>query len=303
MSPDAQETAYRQEWMKAYQQALNEQGKKPPTSGQGEVGSPTQECESCKNKGDLLIVTWDARRNKPLEGVTVQISGPESKSGTTDAKGEVTFRALTPSPPPYKVIGTKEGYVSEGRMPEAKRTATVVANGSTQEQLRFQKLFLLADADQWFDTEVIPKRTAWSGGSPNRIWKSPRDWVTGNQSDPNGLCGDTSSYVDDQMWNDFQTKVTDDGYELVVILWDGKVLNHIANVMAVKGKTAVQEYKMTNGVLTLVSGTQQYTQADLFGLHVYDLYYKKRTTVGAWWKDQDGDYGGTLKLAPISEME
>jgi hypothetical protein len=37
------------------------------------------------------------------------------------------------------------------------------------------------------------------------------------------------------------------------------------------------------------------TEAELLSLHVYDLYYKKRTNLGAWWDDLDGK-SGTLKV-------
>jgi hypothetical protein len=36
-------------------------------------------------------------------------------------------------------------------------------------------------------------------------------------------------------------------------------------------------------------------------LHVYDLYYKKKTNVEMWWKGLDSGNGGTVKLGfPIT---
>ena len=59
---------------------------------------------------------------------------------------------------------------------------------------------------------------------------------------------------------------------------------------------------MAGGNLTLVKGTQQYTAAELKDLHVYDLYYKKSTTLQDWWNDLDS-LGGTVRISLEQEME
>ena len=304
MSPDQQEYEYRKQWMKAYQEGLKNKKKKDPTSGgDKKVDDPSKPCPACST-ADLTVTVTDQRDGSQIEGAKVQIAEPESRTSTTDKNGRVTFRGIKPSPPDYKISATKDGYHSLGWQPEAKGHATVIAGGPTPTEaaLILRKTILLADTDKWFKDKIILQRTAWSGFSPNRIWKSPRGLVVGNQPDPNGLCGDASQYVHDEMYDNFDTWETDDRYRMALIKWEGAVFNHIANVMVKKGKVAVQEYKMSGGKLRLVSGTAQYTQAELMDLHVYDLYYKKLTTVSAWWKDRD-DMGGTIKIAVISEME
>lgn len=165
----------------------------------------------------------------------------------------------------------------------------------------------LADIDAWFDKHVLPKRTTWSGGSPNRLYKTPHRWFAGNQSDPDGLCGDTTLYVFDAYDATFKTTVwTSDGYQLGAILWKGLASNHMANVMLPKAAARMQtfvkvgDWPMSLAMHSLRQRTsfvpKEKTQAqlggkDLLGLHVYDLYYKKRTTVAGWWLQLDAGRG------------
>jgi hypothetical protein len=169
----------------------------------------------------------------------------------------------------------------------------------------------LADIDTWFDKKILPQRTAWSGVSLNRVYKSPHRIFAGNQSDPNGLCGDTTLFVFDSFDATFKTTVwTSDGYQLGAILWKGFASNHMANVMLPKAAARMQTFVMAGPtpVPLSVASLQQRASfvpkaksaADLGGkqlldLHVYDLYYKKRTTVAAWWKDLD-DMKGELTV-------
>lgn len=160
----------------------------------------------------------------------------------------------------------------------------------------------LAEVDKWFDEKILPARTARAGFSEGRIIKGPRALFTGNRSDPNGVCGDAALYVSDEyIANPAFAPSTSDGYTLGRIVWEGLVLNHTANVMLKNGATHKQVYEMKAGTtLVHLNGSKEkkgLQKAELFGLHVYDLYYKKRTTVGAWWKDLDGGYGGKLTIA------
>ena len=41
---------------------------------------------------------------------------------------------------------------------------------------------------------------------------------------------------------------------------------------------------------------------ELFALPVYDLYYKKRTTVGAWWEELDSGKDGNVTIAKYHQM-
>ncbi|MGH6927610.1 MAG: hypothetical protein ACREEV_04765 [Dongiaceae bacterium] len=165
----------------------------------------------------------------------------------------------------------------------------------------------LADIDAWFDKKILPQRTAWSGVSPSRIYKTPHRIFAGNQTDPDGLCGDATLFVFDSYDATFKTTIwTSDGYQLGAILWNGFVSNHMANVMLPKAAARLQTFVMA-GAAPMLRSTYSLQQRasfvpkaksaadldgkDLLNLHVYDLYYKKRTTVGAWWEDLDKKKG------------
>jgi hypothetical protein len=163
----------------------------------------------------------------------------------------------------------------------------------------------LSESDIWFNDEIIPKRTARAGFSGNRIWKSPRDWAEGNTEDPDGLCGDASDYVYEQFYRDFNDYVSKDGFHIGLILWKGTVTNHMANVMLLNTKIAVQSYSWnkTKKEIASVSGIPQYKTTELLTLHVYDLYYKKKTNVEMWWKERDSGNGGTVKIGFAYDIE
>jgi hypothetical protein len=168
------------------------------------------------------------------------------------------------------------------------------------------KIPSLADVDDWFDNQIIKTRTAAAGFSLNRIINGPRALISGNRSDANGLCGDAASYVVDRFIDDLSVQKTSDGYMIGCILWKGAILNHIANVMLASGKAAKQTYEAVGDHLNLkqpVKGDPQYSMNELRGLHVYDLYYKKRSTVGAWWKERDDGLGGAITVALMSDMD
>lgn len=165
----------------------------------------------------------------------------------------------------------------------------------------------LAEIDAWFDRKILPQRTAWSGLSPSRVYKTPQRWFTGNQSDANGLCGDATLYVFDSYDATYKTTVwTSDGYQLGAVLWKGVATNHMANVMLPKAAARYQTFVLVGNVpmsraayslqqrasfVAKDRGAANLAGKDLLALHVYDLYYKKRTTVGAWWEDLDQKKG------------
>ena len=57
----------------------------------------------------------------------------------------------------------------------------------------------LEEVKQWFENEIIPKRTTSAGLSSNRVsmfFSHPIDYFFGeNKANPNGLCGDAADYV------------------------------------------------------------------------------------------------------------
>jgi hypothetical protein len=164
----------------------------------------------------------------------------------------------------------------------------------------------LAETRDWFKSTVIPKRTASAGFSGNRVWKSPQAIFRGNTEDPDGLCGDAAAYVIDEFYKEYDNYITSDGYTIGVILWKGKISNHIANVMLVKGKVGPEVYKWDSTSKTAITASptvSSYSSPDLLRLYVYDLYYKKATTVEAWWQDLDSDMGGSIKIGRLFSID
>lgn len=158
----------------------------------------------------------------------------------------------------------------------------------------------LIEIDKWFETTVLPHRTAAAGFSKNRVYKSPLGLIRGNVDDPNGLCGDVSTYVAHLFDSTFRDLSTTDGFQIGMILWDGVVLNHIANIMLPTAKAAFQSYSTVGGVTThrvKAKPAYEIKPADFLKLRVYDLYYKlKPTTVKAWWEYLDSDMAGTVRI-------
>lgn len=168
------------------------------------------------------------------------------------------------------------------------------------------KLPTLPEANRWFVEKIIPRRTTNSGFSPNRVWKGPRGIVMGNTEDPNGLCGDAAIFVFEQFFADFGDYRTRDGHQIGLVLWDGLILNHIANVMLVEGKVSPQTYEWTYRATWphLVGGKGEYRTTQLLSLTVYDLYYKKGPMpLAQWWSDRDAARRGSVRLCLPSDAE
>ena len=163
----------------------------------------------------------------------------------------------------------------------------------------------LTDVDRWYENEILKTRTASEGLSWNRFIKSPRDWVGGNRSDANGLCGDATAFVVESYIDKLVPKTSDD-FVIGVILWDGHVTNHIAAIMLMAAKTDKQSYTLNRTHLIRQAPepkTPAYSESEFMALHVYDLYYKKVTTSAkAWWQDRDSDMGGKITVALYSDM-
>ena len=219
--------------------------------------------------------------------------------GKRDAADPDTRVHLGDTPGP---VGVNDGAAScaHGGRPTVLRMAQqlVLAAAATATPIMKSSSPSLSESDIWFENVVIPMRTASSGLSLNRIWKTPRAVLKGNTEDPNGLCGDASAYVYEQFYADFKDYGTKDAFHIGLILWEGYIDNHMANIMLLKAKKAVQKYKWDTAKkeIVSVSGTPQYKTAELLTLHVYDLYYKKKTNVEAWWKERNTGNGGTIKL-------
>ena len=171
----------------------------------------------------------------------------------------------------------------------------------------------LSGVDTWFETTILPDRTTWSGFSGNRIWKAPRGLLMGNQDDPNGLCGDTATYVLHQFEDTFRSIHTPDGYQMGLVLWNSVVFNHIANVMLPVKRATWQRFVTVGTITTNISKDTAWSRMknrptkvksehvisgkEMMQLRVYDLYYKmKPTTVAEWWKHVDGGLNGRVEV-------
>jgi hypothetical protein len=161
----------------------------------------------------------------------------------------------------------------------------------------------MLDVGRWFAEEVIPKRTTNSGFSPNRIYKSPLALARGNKPDANGLCGDAAAFVAEEYRKKFGTDEAAGSGEIffmATVVWNGLVLNHVANVLLPLKYAYAQEYKWKADIYRPVgqSPSDAISPRDLMYMQVYDLYYKKRCTLVDWWKMLDSSYGGTITLMP-----
>jgi len=156
----------------------------------------------------------------------------------------------------------------------------------------------LAETKKRFEDEVIPERTAAAGFSGNRLWKTPKAVFTGQAADANGLCGDAAIFVVEEHYSRYKDYGTSDGYMIGMILWDGSVLNHIANVALLRRKVSKETYiyDSSKREVKAVGGKGQYDTASLFGLRVFDLYYKKSQDVKAWWTDRDSGFSGQITI-------
>lgn len=116
---------YRRQWMAAYQESLARQQTPPASSGgDGQVGDPSPPCPGATT-ADLGVRVTRTNDGQPVEGATVEISGPDSRNGTTDASGSVLFRGVNPGQ--YTVTGSKRNYTTETATATASAGATATA--------------------------------------------------------------------------------------------------------------------------------------------------------------------------------
>ena len=171
---------------------------------------------------------------------------------------------------------------------------------------REKKLNLLSDTRKWFEQIIIPKRTARAGFSGNRLWKSPRALIFGNSDDPDGICGDAASFVVENFYNEYGDYNTSDGFTIGLVVRKGDILNHMANVMLQKGKVGPETYKWDNTMrraISMAPTPSSYVSSDLLRLSVYDLYYKKISTIEAWWRNLDSKMNGSIKIGQLYSIE
>lgn len=148
-----------------------------------------------------------------------------------------------------------------------------------------RKLPTLGETRKWFAETILPQRTAWAGLSPNRMWKTPGSYITGNVPDANGLCGDAALFTAETYWDEFKDYTTADGYIIGMVLWEGMVLNHMANIMLPRTGAGAKTYKGS-----------PLPPATVLSLTVLDLYYKKTSDLREWWRARDEKFGGKITV-------
>lgn len=159
----------------------------------------------------------------------------------------------------------------------------------------------LVEVDFWFEKFIIPLRGTSAGFSLNRIVKSPKALVQGNKPDPDGLCGDASSFVIQQYNASFSNRVTFDGFEMAQIVWNdsGELLNHVANLMIPKkfGFNNKYFFDKTNNSIVPVEANFNDDPLSVLSFHVYDLYYKETAqSVEQWWQRRGNKFGSITIL-------
>ena len=160
------------------------------------------------------------------------------------------------------------------------------------------RLPTLAEARKWFKDTVIPLRTTGRGMSTNRFWKTPVALATGQGEDPNGLCGSTTVFVAEEYYRRFKGYGTSDGYIVGVILFEGTIFNHMANVMLLQSgdRKETYTYDQPSRQIKCMKKTCQYNTASLFLLQVFDLYYQKAQDVKSWWMDRSTFLEGRVTI-------
>lgn len=158
---------------------------------------------------------------------------------------------------------------------------------------------------QWFLQDMMPQRTIGPGNVTNLGFMAVRggkvlDRLSGKAPDPNGICGSVAEFMVDQYQN-FGGKTP---FTLGYILWmQAKFFTHVANVLV--PRLTVLEYTRD-----LVSGAVigEAPEGGVFvpfgeveNWTVLDLYFKKTTTVGQWWRDVSYLGWGTLTIDPSGE--
>jgi len=169
----------------------------------------------------------------------------------------------------------------------------------------------LVEAKKWFNDTVIPLRTT----STHRLWKGPVSLVTGNDEDPNGLCGDTTLFVAEEYYRRFKDYRTSDGYLIGMILFEGTIFNHMANVMLQQSMAGKETYtydqpsrqvKCSSHLAPTMHATKakrcQYSTASLFMLQVFDLYYHKAQDVKSWWRDRSTFLEGRVTIGQQADF-
>lgn len=142
---------------------------------------------------------------------------------------------------------------------------------------------------EWFNTEMIPRRTEPAGTNIDRFR------YFGEQSNPNGLCGAAANFVFDE------SPAMLDGVQVGFVLWQqGPLFTHIANIIVPTGfRVRRFERNSSNGVDDVTpdryrTGSNDWPTVSQFT--VLDLYFKKVQSLDAWWRSVAYLGSGTLTI-------
>ena len=134
---DNRNRAHVAEWKKLYigfQDKKDPPPKKKPKPKSRKRGSPTELCP----KASLIVTVTNAATGKPIKGASVSALGPESRSGDTDRKGQVTFSAINPGP--YALSAEKSGFVPAKGDTEAQASTVNTAEIKMKPMASFELL-------------------------------------------------------------------------------------------------------------------------------------------------------------------
>lgn len=152
---------------------------------------------------------------------------------------------------------------------------------------------------QWFLQDMLPLRTIGPGNITNLGFMAVRgfkvlDRLGGKAADPNGICGSAAEFMVEQ-YQAFGNKTP---FTLGFILWSqASVFTHVANVLM--PREAVLEYTRDfSGTVSAKApeGGAVLPFVEVETWTVLDLYFKKTTTVGRWWRDVSYLGWGTMTI-------
>ncbi len=158
----------------------------------------------------------------------------------------------------------------------------------TKRKAQNHPILTVKEVIQWFEEEMIPKRTDPAGTNLNRL-----KYIF-QYSDPNGLCGAAATFVKEN------EPARMEGFQIGFVLWrSAGMFTHIGNVLLPKDfKVAVFS---KNSAFVKDETPERYkpvnaTWAAIRHFPVLDLYFKKVSSVERWWSAVSYAGWGTLTL-------
>lgn len=163
----------------------------------------------------------------------------------------------------------------------------------------------LQEVDNWYNDYILPQRTVAEGNS----WQTLDDMISGkwnnsNNPNPNGLCGDTSLFINQEYKKFFPNQVTAEGLTLGTVVWEEDALteitrqNHAAIIMMPANISSLLIFRYDYSNKELISHENNRISGDAaLTWRVYDLFYKKEPmSLLEWWKLRDDKLGGKITL-------